>query len=503
MDHEGNELSCLSQDFHKLLLRFQQTDDVSFRSFRSIWIELGFSFIQHCKPEHLSPSHFNQLLHSIALGYLFVNRLELEPRRFSIRLGILYALYVLYEILLPKTNIVVPLVLWKELRLLKEEIKSHSLMDAFCVFHKLQHDGALCYSALFPLHCLPNAKIPLTSTLQVFAGGNSVVLEGDLDNQSPINALSKSLFNVDTLAGVIDIGAIDVIASRYDCFKEMIDISGTSHMSFSDELSSGNQESFPSSTNGSSVSGGLRIVDSKLTATLRELIDQCYDQISQPIADHFSLLNLPNPEVVNSPIHRSSSSNLASTLSSDAIVEGYERIREDNVMTSILGMESIASEENSVISPICNHSVYSNDQNSSSENNLLPLADTAWIDSMPREANGFDAFSYSVPFSSSCTTTTSFVPMLPTIMNEIALQKGIPYTEPNTQYNLNSPENNNQHNKEIIENADANDDDDNVNSSCSKKNSFQKEEDLIEPSIIAQNIKTRRRKRKHSLFNSV
>jgi len=365
--------------------------------------------------------------------------------------------------------------------LLKEEIKSHSLMDAFCVFHKLQHDGALCYSALFPLHCLPNAKIPLTSTLQVFAGGNSVVLEGDLDNQSPINALSKSLFNVDTLAGVIDIGAIDVIASRYDCFKEMIDISGTSHMSFSDELSSGNQESFPSSTNGSSVSGGLRIVDSKLTATLRELIDQCYDQISQPIADHFSLLNFPNTELVTSPVHRSSSSNPASTPSSDAIVEGCERIRGDNVITSILGMESIASEANSVISSICNYSVYSNDQNSSSENNLLPLttlADTAWIDSMPRETNG------------------------------------IPYTEPNTQYNLNGPENNNQHNKETIENADASDDsnrnndrydndDDNMNSRSSKKKSFQKEEDLIEPSIIAQNIKTRRRKRKHSLFNSV
>ncbi|KAH3767365.1 snRNA-activating protein complex subunit 1 [Pelomyxa schiedti] len=139
-------ISAYNNDVHRLLSEYHSVGVVSFGAFRDAWRKLQFSQIHMATFKDQVLHDFYQTLYHIFLSHLFVK----QP--FSIRVGIMYGLFLLFETQpnSPKIKIFLSLPIWQQLVNLYEEIRTARIADAFKIFHTLKQERAFVFSVSCP-----------------------------------------------------------------------------------------------------------------------------------------------------------------------------------------------------------------------------------------------------------------------------------------------------------------------------------------------------------------
>lgn len=133
-----------AKDIRKLLTLFLSKQSLSFQDFKNCWKELGFTLIFEGTPEEVDYKVFVHELFYVCLGYL---ARPLNPM--NLRIGVIYALYLLYftQPSLPKIKIPVTLELYEEITKMETYAHRENLKELYHVIKRLKEDNCLSYSA--------------------------------------------------------------------------------------------------------------------------------------------------------------------------------------------------------------------------------------------------------------------------------------------------------------------------------------------------------------------
>ncbi|KAK9765820.1 hypothetical protein K7432_005537 [Basidiobolus ranarum] len=196
---------ALEQDIRALLLTYQKKQSPNFESFSETWSELNFSLIHFGCTEKNARELFMNAMYQLVLDYFD------DHRALEIKLGILYALYLLYYTqpeTFPKVGIRVTLETWKGLWELYQLCGELKLTDGLYIFHRMKEDGAFIYVAWLESE-------PRNSS------------EETLDNEGATRRLyhfEKEILT-NSMGGISELGinnSLGSIASRYGEMKRKI-----------------------------------------------------------------------------------------------------------------------------------------------------------------------------------------------------------------------------------------------------------------------------------------
>jgi Trm5-related predicted tRNA methylase len=97
--------------------------------------------IHAARPKKFEKSEWTMMLYATAYGYLFVNDI-------TIRLGSLYALYLIYETQphVPKVKVPVSIELWKELKILQYQTIELQIKECYAILRKMKQENAFCFT---------------------------------------------------------------------------------------------------------------------------------------------------------------------------------------------------------------------------------------------------------------------------------------------------------------------------------------------------------------------
>ncbi|ORX92161.1 hypothetical protein K493DRAFT_316755, partial [Basidiobolus meristosporus CBS 931.73] len=203
---------ALEQDIRVLLLTYQKKQNPSFEAFSETWGELDFSLIHFGCTEKNARELFMNALYHLVLDYFD------DHKALEIKLGTLYALYLLYYTqpeTFPKVGIRVTLETWKRLWGLYKHCGDLELNDAVYIFHRLREDGAFIFVAWLE----SQSRNP----------GDEHV-ENESTSQRLAHFEKEILTN--SLGGISELGfknSLNAIASRYAELKRKIINTDTAH----------------------------------------------------------------------------------------------------------------------------------------------------------------------------------------------------------------------------------------------------------------------------------
>ncbi|KAJ1964730.1 hypothetical protein GGI12_001236 [Dipsacomyces acuminosporus] len=132
-------LSAIEGDVRTLMRTFQRLQAYDFESFSEVWRLLNFSFIHFVATEKNTRQNFMRAIYRVVLSHF-------QPQAIlEIRIGVIYALYLLYftqPVNFPNINIRVTVDIWSELTNLYQYCNESEIRDVVYVFDKLIADGA-------------------------------------------------------------------------------------------------------------------------------------------------------------------------------------------------------------------------------------------------------------------------------------------------------------------------------------------------------------------------
>ncbi|KAI8323492.1 hypothetical protein GQ54DRAFT_316624 [Martensiomyces pterosporus] len=135
----GVYLSAIEGDVRTLMRTFQRLQAYDFESFCDVWKLLNFSLIHFVATEKNSRQNFMRTTYRLVLSHF-------QPHAIlEIRIGVVYALYLLYftqPVNFPNISIRVTMEIWAALTSLYQYCSESEIRDVVYVFDKLMADGA-------------------------------------------------------------------------------------------------------------------------------------------------------------------------------------------------------------------------------------------------------------------------------------------------------------------------------------------------------------------------
>ncbi|KAJ2724595.1 hypothetical protein GGI07_001848 [Coemansia sp. Benny D115] len=135
----GVYLSAIEGDVRTLMRTFQRLQAYDIGSFFDVWRALNFSLIHFVATEKNSRQNFMRTAYRLILGHF------LEDAILEIRIGVVYALYLMYftqPVNFPNIGIRVPMDMWRQLTRLYQYCSEAEIRDVVWVFDKMMEDGA-------------------------------------------------------------------------------------------------------------------------------------------------------------------------------------------------------------------------------------------------------------------------------------------------------------------------------------------------------------------------
>ncbi|KAJ2006319.1 hypothetical protein GGI04_000694 [Coemansia thaxteri] len=132
-------VSAIEGDVRTLMRTFQRLQAFDFESFCEVWKQLNFSLIHFVATEKNSRQNFMRTTYRLILSHF-------QPGAIlEIRIGVLYALYLVYftqPVNFPNINIRVTMDMWSMLTKLYQYCNESDIRDVVYVFDRLMSDGA-------------------------------------------------------------------------------------------------------------------------------------------------------------------------------------------------------------------------------------------------------------------------------------------------------------------------------------------------------------------------
>ncbi|KAJ2909574.1 hypothetical protein GGI21_001747 [Coemansia aciculifera] len=132
-------VSAIEGDVRTLMRTFQRLQAFDFESFCEVWVQLNFSLIHFVATEKNSRQNFMRTTYRLILSHF-------QPGAIlEIRIGVLYALYLMYfsqPVNFPNINIRVNMEMWSMLTKLYQYCNETDIRDVVYVFDRLMADGA-------------------------------------------------------------------------------------------------------------------------------------------------------------------------------------------------------------------------------------------------------------------------------------------------------------------------------------------------------------------------
>ncbi|ORX66185.1 hypothetical protein DL89DRAFT_73020 [Linderina pennispora] len=135
----GVYLSAIEGDVRTLMRTFQKLQAYDFESFCAVWKVLNFSLIHFVATEKNSRQNFMRTVYRIVLNHLQQGAL------LEIRIGVVYALYLLYysqPVNFPNIKVRVSMEHWAVLTSLYQYCRGSEIHDIVYIFDKLREDAA-------------------------------------------------------------------------------------------------------------------------------------------------------------------------------------------------------------------------------------------------------------------------------------------------------------------------------------------------------------------------
>eukprot|EP00026_Physarum_polycephalum_P015603 Phypoly_transcript_16322.p1 GENE.Phypoly_transcript_16322~~Phypoly_transcript_16322.p1 ORF type:complete len:268 (+),score=39.51 Phypoly_transcript_16322:37-804(+) len=130
-------------DIKKLMHKYEQQGDISFKSFRQLWKQLKLSRVHQENVESDSAEYIHACFYHF-LSFLFVE----AP--LIVRVGVVYGIYLLYftQPLSPKAKLTVTTTVWVPFKAVIDDMKTSRIADGYQCYRKLLDDGAIYFSAV-------------------------------------------------------------------------------------------------------------------------------------------------------------------------------------------------------------------------------------------------------------------------------------------------------------------------------------------------------------------